>query len=333
MEEWVREQYGMRVERVERRGRHTAFWHKEGRFLLVPADGRNEAEMEERQQMSRYLRAKGVDGVGELVKTTSGTYIAPYHGQPLVLVRAPLPAARFRSLGRELAVMHECGRTCPWPIIACRRIGQWRELWAKRIDQMEAFWSSKLASGPSSPFDCLFIESFPYYLGLAENAVQYVADTEIDEEPGRIDYAAFCHERLPKAEWVGGIEAKLPTDWVYDHCARDLAEWVRHLYEKSGLGCQRAVRQFFQEYEHAARLSPFAWRLVYGRLLFPLSYFECVEAYYIAADESERSRREGELRRLLDRSHEYERFLAAFAKIAGISSHIRLPAVEWLPPA
>ncbi|KPD00563.1 hypothetical protein LR69_01215 [Geobacillus sp. BCO2] len=204
MEEWVREQYGMRVERLERSGRHAAFWHRQERFLLVPADGQSEAEMEERQQMSRYLRAKGVDGVGELVKTTSGTYIASYNGQPLALVRAPLPAARFRSLGRELAVMHECGRTCPWPIVACRRIGQWRELWAKRIDQMEAFWSSKLASGPSSLFDRLFIESFPYYLGLAENAVQYVADTEIDEEPGRIDYAAFCHERLPEAKWVGG---------------------------------------------------------------------------------------------------------------------------------
>ncbi|KPD00564.1 hypothetical protein LR69_01216 [Geobacillus sp. BCO2] len=39
------------------------------------------------------------------------------------------------------------------------------------------------------------------------------------------------------------------------------------------------------------------------------------------------------MRRLLDRSHEYERFLASFAKIAGISKRIRLPAVEWLPPA
>ncbi|MGG2953578.1 spore coat putative kinase YutH [Geobacillus stearothermophilus] len=333
METWVYEQYDMRVGRMEQRGASTVVWHKQERFLIVPADGRSEAELEERQQMSRYLRAKGVDGVGELVKTKHGTYIAPCQGQPFVLLRAPLPAARLRSLGRELALMHEYGRSCPLPITSCRRIGQWRELWAKRIDQMEAFWSSKLASGPSSLFDRLFIESFPYYLGLAENAVQYVADTEIDEEPGRIDYAAFCHERLPEAKWVGGGEAKLPTDWVYDHCARDLAEWVRHLYEKSGLGCQRAVRQFFQEYEHAAPLSPFAWRLVYARLLFPLSYFECVEAYYIAVDESERTRREGELRRLLDRSHEYERFLAAFAKIAGISNRIRLPAVEWLPPA
>ncbi|OKO91354.1 Spore coat protein S [Geobacillus proteiniphilus] len=333
MEAWVREQYSMRIERLERRGMHTAFWHKQERFLIIPADGRSEAEMEERQQMSRYLRAKGVDGVGELVKTTSGTYIAPYNGQPLALVRAPLPAARFRSLGRELAVMHECGRTCPWPIVACRRIGQWRELWAKRIDQMEAFWSSKLASGPSSPFDRLFIESFPYYLGMAENAVQYVADTELDEEPVGVDCAAFCHERLPEAGWVDGMEAKLPTDWVYDHCARDLAEWVRHLYQRHGMRCRRAVRQFFQDYGHLTALSPFAWRLIYARLLFPLPYFECVEAYYTASDENEQARHEDALRRLLERSHEYERFLASFAKIVGISGRIRLPAVEWLPPA
>lgn len=333
MEKWVYEQYGMRVERIERRGTHTAVWHKRERFLIVPADGRSEAEMEERQQMSRYLRTKGVGSVGELVKTTSGTYIATWDGKLMALVRAPLPTARFRSLGRELAVIHEYGRSCPLPITACRRIGQWRELWAKRIDQMEAFWANMLATGPASPFDRLFIESFPYYLGLAENAIQYVADTELDEEPLRIDYAAFCHERLPQAGWVEGAEAKLPIDWVYDHCARDLAEWVRHLYQQRGLGCQRAVRQFFQDYGHLSPLSPFAWRLIYARLLFPLPYFECVESYYTAVDRNEQVRYEGELHRLLDGSHEYERFLASFAEIAGISERVRLPVIEWLPSA
>jgi len=332
MEQWVYEQYRMRVERLERRGRHTVVWRQQERFLLISADGRSEAEMEERQQMSRYLQAKGMVGVGELVKTTSGTYIATWDGQPMALVRAPLAAIRFRSLGRELALMHEYGRSCPLPITACRRIGQWRELWAKRIDQMEAFWANMLATGPTSPFDRLLMESFPYYLGLAENAVQYVADTELDEEPLGVDYAAFCHERLPQAGWIEGAEAKLPIDWVYDHCARDLAEWVRHLYRQRGLGCQRAVRQFFQDYGHVSPLSPFAWRLVYARLLFPLPYLECVEAYYTAADGKERVRREEELRRLLDGSHEYEQFLASFAEIAGIAERVRLPAVEWLPP-
>lgn len=333
METWVYEQYDMRVGRMEQRGASTVVWHKQERFLIVPADGRSEAELEERQQMSRYLRAKGVDGVGELVKTKHGTYIAPCQGQPFVLLRAPLPAARLRSLGRELALMHEYGRSYPLPITSCRRIGQWRELWAKRIDQMEAFWANMMAAGPASPFDRLFLESFPYYLGLAENAVQYVADTELDDEPLRVDYAAFCHERLPQAGWVEGTEAKLPLDWVYDHCARDLAEWVRHLYHKRGLGCQRAVRQFFQDYGHLAPLSSFAWRLVYARLLFPLPYFECIEAYYTTADREEQARQERALRQLLDASREYEQFLASFAEIAGIANHIRLPAVEWLPPA
>ncbi|BBW97406.1 spore coat putative kinase YutH [Geobacillus sp. FSL W8-0032] len=333
MEQWVHSEYGVRVERLEPKGRQTVIWGQQERFLLVPADGRSEAEMEERQHISRYLRAKGVNGVGELVKTKAETYLAVYEGRPMALIRAPLPPVRLRRLGRELALLHEYGRSCPLPITVCRRIGQWRELWAKRIDQMEAFWTNMVANGPASPFDRLFIESFPYYVGLAENAVQYVADTELDEEPLRVDYAAFCHERLPQAGWIEGAEVKLPTDWVYDHCARDLAEWVRDLYRRHGLECRQEVRRFFQDYGHVSPLSPFAWRLVYARLLFPLPYFECVEAYYLTADGQERTRREEELRRLLGGSHEYERFLASFAEIAGIAERVRLPAVEWLPPA
>ncbi len=69
-----------------------------------------------------------------------------------------------------------------------------------------------------------FVETFPYYLGVAENAVQYVMDTQLDEAPMRGDMPTICHEQFTPETWEMG---KIPTDWVFDHASRDVAEWIR----------------------------------------------------------------------------------------------------------
>ena len=62
----------------------------------------------------------------------------------------------------------------------------------KRLDQLEKFWQSQVMNHPTDVFDQLFIESFPYYLGVAENAIQYVVDTEMDDTPQLTDAATIC---------------------------------------------------------------------------------------------------------------------------------------------
>lgn len=333
MEAWIRQEYNIAAERMKKNGRYYTFIHKNQCYTVIPVYGRSEAELEELQKMSDYLISKGDMMVASFVQTKSGKLVAYYRNeQPIVIVRTPLlPYARNISVGRELAKFHQRGRTCPLPFVHCRRIGQWKELWGKRVDQMEGFWKNKIAMGMETMFDRLFIESFPYYLGLAENAIQYVADTELDVEPVGVDYATFCHERFSNAGWAEGKEQKLPTDWVYDHCARDLAEWVRHLYVQRQYDSAGEIRQFFRDYERHTPLSPFAWRLVYARLLFPLHYFECVEGYYMTGDEREKNQYVHALQSIIARSREYEQFLASFADIVGLSSRrLYLPKVDWL---
>ena len=63
------------------------------------------------------------------------------------------------------------------------RIGQWKNLWEKRIDQMEKVWKGMMQHEPVNEFDRMFFESFPYYMAIAENAIQYLVDTELDDDP------------------------------------------------------------------------------------------------------------------------------------------------------
>ncbi len=49
---------------------------------------------------------------------------------------------------------------------------------------------------PNQEMEKRFLETFPYYLGLTENAIQYLVDTEIDDLPRSVDAATICHHRF-----------------------------------------------------------------------------------------------------------------------------------------
>ena len=93
---------------------------------------------------------------------------------------------------------------------------------------------------PSDVFDRLFIESFPYYLGVAENAIQYVVDTEMDDTPQLTDAATICQERFTPLLWHQTKRLKLPFDWVYDRPSRDIAEWMPYDDRKRKTGSKQS---------------------------------------------------------------------------------------------
>ncbi|MED5053227.1 spore coat protein YutH [Anoxybacillus rupiensis] len=332
--EVINDEYGLSIEQTEKMGEYDTFLFKNERYMIVPVEQRTGEEVNELYQMGMYLHAKGDLSVASFVQTKTGTIIAYHQDRPFVVLRIyPHIYTRTIPIGKELAKMHEQGRHFPAYIAHCKRIGRWKELWGQRLDQMEDFWREKVKVPRETEFEQLFIESFPYYMGLTENAIQYITDTELDEQPYFVDSATICHERIAHTLWAEGREVKLPTDWVYDHCARDLAEWVRALYMKEGRSDDEQIRRFFREYERLTPLSAFAWRLIYARLVFPLHYFECIEGYYSANKEEERHGREQMLRTILANTRNYEQFLATFYDRLELVRRFRLPTIKWLSPA
>ena len=69
------------------------------------------------------------------------------------------------------------------------------------MDQMEKVWNSMLFQQPESEFDIMFLESFSYYMGIGENAIQYLVDTEMDDEPKAMDNGTICHTRFTSQTW------------------------------------------------------------------------------------------------------------------------------------
>ncbi|MFS0637010.1 spore coat putative kinase YutH [Mesobacillus foraminis] len=331
-EKMLKEVYGLKDGQELDVGRFRAFKQDHSLYLIMKANGRKEQEISELGRISAQLQAFGDKEVPGFVPTSDGKQFCEWEGVYYSVLKCrELRMLNPATIGRKLARFHLRGRYMPFQVENVNRIGQWKQLWEKRLDQMEKVWNEKLFNEPENEFERMFLDSFPYYMGLAENAIQYLADTELDGTPVETDGGTVCHERFTRKTWGRDHLVKNPFDWVFDHASRDLAEWTRQQYFSNIKTCQPAVKSFFADYRKVTRLSPFAWRLLYARLLYPLHYIECIENYYISTSEEAKRSLEDRLEKYLKQTAEHEQFLGSFYQLAEVPVRsYRLPVINWL---
>lgn len=331
MKNVIEETFGLTVLQFFDYGQYKAFRTRRKICMIVPVSHIEEDELYEMYQMGQHLLENKERNVAMFLLTKQGTLSFYYEKEKFVLLQVPFYSgpSKVYSLGRSLAQFHQKGRTLAVKISKTNRIGKWKSLWEQRLDQLEVFWRGKVNIQPLNHFDKMFVESFPYYLGLCENAIQYLVDTEIDDEPQPVDAATICHHRFTSETWKSP-GCKIPTEWVFDHAGRDLAEYIRDQFDKNNEVFDAA---FLEDYDRTARLSSFFWRLVYSRLLFPLHYFECIENYYLSKEEY-RDEYEKKLEKMLQESGKYERYISSFSSLLSMRTRkIYLPRIHWLSPS
>lgn len=331
-EKMLKEQYGLKDGMELEVERYRAFKQERSLYLIMNVTGKKEQEIREFEKISDQLRTFGDKEVPQFLPTKDGAPSCEWEGNYYSLLQYQEPKSlNPKKIGRKLAHFHYRGRYMPFQVKLINRIGQWKQLWEQRLDQMEGFWNNKLNQGPENEFEKMFLDSFPYYMGLAENSIQYLTDSELDSRPSEMDNGTVCHERFSRVTWGRKQLIKNPYEWVFDHASRDLAEWVRARYFYNSQTYQPDIRHFFNDYQQVNRLSPFSWRLLYARLLFPLHYFECIENYYITNSEQQKLALEDQLLKYLKQSSENERFLGGFYQIveAPVRAY-KLPTINWL---
>ncbi len=335
LQKMLESQYGITVEEYVKLDAYDALRGNGWLYLISKPTGKKEEDITELEKIAEHLRSYGDQNVPIFLPAKEGQLITTWEqNQYCVLANRQIEEQQRKiKLGRKLAKFHERGRRVPFQIERSSRIGQWKSLWEKRLEQMESVWNGLMFQTPEDEFERMFIDSFPYYLGLTENAIQYLVDTELDDEPLDTDSGTVCHERFTNRTWGphGHYVIKNPFDWVFDHRSRDLAEWTRERYFRNIQTYDVELRQFFSEYQSIAPLSSFSWRLLYSRLIFPLHYFDCIERYYITGSEQDKKLLEETLSKILRQSSQYERFLAGFFQLAGAPiKQLNLPQLEWL---
>ncbi|WP_325050499.1 spore coat putative kinase YutH [Falsibacillus albus] len=332
MSEILEKHFDVRPEQSYLLGNQTRYLSNGYLYTLVPVTNIEQETLVELFEMSQHLAQEGDRYVSTFVQSNSEKYLITEKEVDYVLLKNLfINPPNSPKLGRRLAKFHQSGRNISKTIEHCKRMGEWKTLWEKRIDQMEGVWNTYLQERPDREFNRVFIDSFPYYLGMAENAIQYLVDTEIDEETRDIDAGTVCHIRFHQNTWGTQVWIKDPFDWVFDHGGRDIAEWIRERYLTQNRTFQPDVQTFLREYQSAGEISAFSWRLIFARLLFPIHYFECVEDYFTASSEQSQKQLEDKLHRMTKTSREYERFLGEFYKIADVPlKRLKIPEINWL---
>jgi len=334
LQKMLENQYGVTVEEYVKLDVYEALRGNGWLYLISKPAGKAEEDISELEKIAEHLRNYGDQNVPIFLQSKEGSLITTWEqNQYCVLANRQMEEQRKIKLGRKLARFHERGRRVPFQIERASRIGQWKTLWEKRLEQMERVWNGLLFQSPEDEFERMFVDSFPYYLGLTENAIQYLVDTEIDDEPNETDSGTVCHDRFTSKTWgpYDKYMIKNPFDWVFDHRSRDLAEWTRERYFRNIQTYQVELRNFYEDYQSIAPLSSFSWRLLYSRLVFPLHYFDCIESYYITRSEQEKKVLEERLSKILRQASDYERFLAEFYPISGAPiKQLHLPPLDWL---
>lgn len=312
---------------------YTAVYDGNFLYIIVNVHEHEQDQLVERFQIAEYLRRQGEKDVPMFQLGIDRKYVQKYGDKYYVLLKLEhWRNEPFYSVARALASFHQKGFTMQSNIKNLNRIGKWKQLWEKRIDHLQKLWQNIVANQPANEFERLFVESFPYYAGISENAIQYFVDTTIDDTPQSLDSGTICHERFQEQTWARPIVWKNPFDWLIDHPSRDLAEWTRNCYfNDNRYTMEKKLQQFFHEYQLILPLSSFAWRLLYARLILPLHYIQMIEGYFYERKEDLNRSLEKRLRKYLDESEQYEQFLTNFFDIIHVPKRsLGIPKLDWL---
>src|SRR5699024_192095 len=251
--------YGLQPQEFMKISGYDSFLIQDSIYVFLPVNGKNEEVLGELSKLSDFMVQQGELSVARFVPTIYGYYVSKYKKKQYVLVRCMNQGYPMTtSEGERLSIFHYYGKQFREDVTHINQVGQWKKIWEQRLGQLEKFWQSKVMELSHDTFDEQFIDSFPYYLGLSETAIQYIVDTELDEEQTEFDSGTICHVKYHNKSWKDNRYIRLPFDWVYDHSSRDIAELIRYEWMKNQKDISVSICTFLKEYEQRTSLSTFA---------------------------------------------------------------------------
>ncbi|MDO5568500.1 MAG: hypothetical protein Q4G04_00105 [bacterium] len=186
----------------------------------------------------------------------------------------------------------------------------WPNLWSKKIDYFEYQINQ---FGKKYP---IIVESFSYFVGLAENAISYVRNTMNEVLISNIDIGVISHKNLyinnPAYHFYN------PLNIIIDHQARDIAEYIKLAFFNDNKKIFQELSLYFTE----NKFTVYGIRLLYGRILYPSYYFELYEQIL------RNQKKEYELLKLISKISKYEQYLKDVYEY--LNSLYTIPKVEWL---
>lgn len=184
----------------------------------------------------------------------------------------------------------------------------WITLWETKNDYFEAQINEV---GKRYPHVSTYVN---YYIGIAENAISYVRNALLIQEP---TYKSICHKRI---NFNGSMhELYHPMSYVFDYRIRDVCEYIKSAFF-SGENAYELVEEYFRNnyitYKEAL--------LFYGRLLYPSYFFDLYD------DIVNNVLEEKAIEEIVNKADDYESFLLNMHLFLSKLYNRYFPRVDWI---
>lgn len=187
----------------------------------------------------------------------------------------------------------------------------WGTLWSEKVDYFE-YQVRELAINKD-----VVKNSFSYYIGLAENAISYVNNTNFKYK-NVLDYRiVLSHRRVYFPNYK--LNYLNPLSFIFDLEVRDIAEYLKSMFFNKN---EEYVLEELSSYLKVRRLSIYEYQMLFARLLYPTYYFDNYESVMNKNVDEE------VLVKIIKRCNDYEIFLKkAYLEI---SRYAKIDKIDWI---
>ncbi len=183
----------------------------------------------------------------------------------------------------------------------------WARLWSEKIDYFE-YQIREIGKDKK-----LILNSFSYYIGLAENAISYV--NNVNETYQKEYLLTLCHKRVYYPTYK--LNYYNPLSFIFDLRVRDIASYLKNKFFKKEDACIE-----LENYLKHIKLSNYEYAMLYARLLYPSYYFDIYEKVM------NNEENEDKLVEIISLVDEYEEYLKQVYLL--ISKYSYIDSVDWI---
>jgi spore coat protein YutH len=185
----------------------------------------------------------------------------------------------------------------------------WGYLWSKKVDYFE-YQIKEIGKDKR-----VVLDSFSYYIGLAENAISYVNKINNNIGMSNYDNITLAHRRIFYPNYI--LNYLNPLSFIFDLEVRDIAEYLKSTFFNNNDSILD-LKLYLQQ----VKLTPYSYHMLFARLLYPSYYFDLYE------DIMNNNSSEESIIKIINKVDDYEYFLKqAYIEI---SKYTRLEKIEWL---
>lgn len=248
--------------------------------------------------MDTNKRMLGNTLISEIILNRNKDIISSYNGINYILIRVYANVEKDVSL-EEISYLSNS-------VVRDKININWGVLWERKIDYLENLINE---NGKKYP---IIVDSFNYFVGMAENAISYYNNIIIDPN---YKYT-IGHKKIRCNDTVECLYN--PLNLTLDYRVRDIAEYVKNAFFKDNYN----IFSELDDYIKNNNLSLMEAKLLVARILYPSFYFDMYEDILI--DDAE----EKIILKVISRLDDYEDYLASV--IDFFRRYFDIDMIMWL---